>query len=41
MNKPVEARTLSPMGSGFPVLMALGILLPARMIDASNASSVP
>ena len=40
-NSPVAASTLSPAGSGLPVLIALGIELPARRIDARSASSTP
>jgi hypothetical protein len=40
-NRPVAARALSPIGRGLAVLIALGMLLPARMIDARRASSVP
>ena len=41
INNPYAASTLSPIGSGLPVLMARGIELPARTSDASSASSTP
>lgn len=41
VQRPNVAKTLRPMGNGLPLLMARGMELPARMIDASSASSVP
>ena len=41
VNSPYAASTLSPIGSGLPVLIARGIELPARTSDASSASSTP
>jgi hypothetical protein len=41
VHRPNVAKTLKPIGSGFPLLIARGIELPARMIEASRASSVP
>ena len=38
---PNVAKRLRPMGSGFPDLMARGIELPARMMEASRANSTP
>lgn len=38
---PSVASTLNPIGNGFCVLNARGMLEPARMMDASSASSVP
>jgi hypothetical protein len=40
-NNPVAANTLNPIGNDFPDLIALGILLPARITLASSASSIP
>ena len=41
VHRPNAARRLSPIGSGFPDLIARGIELPARMKDATRASSTP
>ena len=41
LHNPKLARTLNPIGSGFWLLIALGIELPASTIDASKASSTP
>ena len=38
---PNEANKLKPMGSGLPDLIARGIELPARTIEARRASSTP
>jgi len=39
--KPNAATALKPMGNGFAVLIALGILLPASTRLANSASSTP
>ena len=41
VQSPKVASALKPIGSGFPLLIARGMELPARMIEASSASSVP
>jgi len=41
LNKPSAARTLRPIGSGFCVLIARGMLEPARTTLARSASSTP
>lgn len=38
---PNVANRLNPMGSGLPDLMARGIELPARIIEARRANSTP
>jgi hypothetical protein len=41
IHRPKVASKLKPIGRGFPLLIARGIELPAKMTDASRASSVP
>lgn len=41
VQRPKVARILNPMGSGFPDLIARGIELPAKMMEARRASSTP